>query len=169
MALSKEDAAAFARTSREEVISTSPFTVRRVARWAECDPAGVVYSGNFPEYMLSAAHLFRRHVLQASWLEIKSNSKVDTPAKALSMVFNGSLWPDDVFDIAIHVGEIRKRTFDFVATAVRADDGQGIFEGSVSAICVDAGDRRVSVPIPSALRKLLEAHQKLSSSISNEV
>ena len=156
MGASKDEIAAFARHSREEVVSTEPFTVRRVARWSECDPAGVVYTGNFAEYMLSAVHLFRRHVLLASWHEIKSHAKVDTPAKAISMVFNGSLWPDDVFDITVRVGDIRTRTFDFLASAIRADDGSSVFEGSVSAICVDAADRRVAAPIPPVLRDLLE-------------
>jgi len=105
-------------------------------------------------------HLFRRHVLQASWQEIKSNQKVDTPAKAITMVFNGSLWPDDVFDVTVRVGDIRTRAFDFVTSAVRADDGTSVFEGSVSAICVDAADRRVAVPIPAALRDLLEGYRK---------
>ncbi|MEN3378159.1 MAG: 4-hydroxybenzoyl-CoA thioesterase [Hyphomicrobiales bacterium] len=159
MALSKDECAAFARRSREEIITTAPFIIRRVARWAECDPAGVVYTGNFAEYMLSAVHLFRRHVLQASWQEIKSNQKVDTPAKAIAMVFNGSLWPDDVFDVTVRVGDIRTRTFDFVVSAVRADDGTGVFTGSVSAICVDSADRRVAAPIPAALHDLLEGYR----------
>jgi 4-hydroxybenzoyl-CoA thioesterase len=160
MALSKDECAAFARQSREEVISKTPFTVRRVARWTECDPAGVVYTGNFAEYMLSAVSLFRRHVLQATWQEVRSSQKVDTPAKAISMVFNGSLWPDDVFDVTVRVGDIRTRTFDFVASAVRADDGTSVFKGSVSAICVDAADRRVAVPIPAGLRDLLEGYRR---------
>jgi 4-hydroxybenzoyl-CoA thioesterase len=164
MGLSKNESAAFAAHSREEVISGAPFTVRRVARWAECDPAGVVYTGNFAEYMLSAVHLFRRHVLQASWQEIKSSQKVDTPAKAIAMVFNGSLWPDDIFDVTVRVGDIRTRTFDFVASAVRADDGTGVFTGSVSAICVDAADRRVAVPIPADLRDLLEGYRGTTDS-----
>src|SRR5258708_24539280 len=132
MTLSKAAIAEFARQSREEVVSTNPFTVRRVARWTECDPAGVVYTGNFAEYMLSAVHLFRRHVLQASWQEIKSIAKVDTPAKAITMVFNGSLWPDDVFDVTVRVGDIRTRTFDFVVSAVRAHAGTSVFEGRLS-------------------------------------
>ena len=40
------------------ISSLDPFTVRRAVRWAECDPAGVVYLGNYPHYLLSATHLF---------------------------------------------------------------------------------------------------------------
>jgi acyl-CoA thioesterase FadM len=156
MALSKEEAASFAWEKREEVISKQPFRVRRVARWSECDPAGVVYAGNFPEYMLSAVHLFRRHVLDRTWQEIRSEARIDTPGKALSMVFNGSLWPDDVFDVEVRVGDVRTRTFDFDVAAFRAVDGTNVFTGKVSAICVSAEDRRAAVPIPDVLRHRLQ-------------
>ena len=160
MLLSKEEIHRFATERREEVISMTPFCVRRVARWSECDPAGVVYSGNFPEYMLSAVHLFRRHVLGGSWQEIKSSARIDTPAKAISMVFNGSLWPDDVFEIEVRVGEVRTRSFDFNVLAVRCDNGASLFEGKVSAICVEADDRTIAAPIPVQLRTRLEGWRK---------
>ena len=154
--LSREEAAAFAREKREEVISKHPFRVRRVARWSECDPAGVVYAGNFPEYMLSAVHLFRRHVLDGTWQEIRNELRVDTPAKALAMEFKGSLWPDDVFDMEVRIGDVRTRTFDFEVAAFRAESGASVFAGKLSAICVSAEDRRAAVPIPDALRRRLQ-------------
>ena len=157
MTLTSTDAADFAIERREEVISRAPFRVRRVARWSECDPAGVVYTGNFTEYVLSAVHLFRRQVLEGSWREIKESAGVDTPAKAISMVFNGSLWPDDVFDVEVGIGEIRNRTFDFVATATRIDNGSSVFNATLTAICVTAADRRIAAPIPAPLRQRLEA------------
>ena len=154
---SKAEIAAFARERREEVISTQPFRVRRVARWSECDPAGVVYVGNFAEYMLSAVHLFRRQVFDASWAEMREQFHIDTPGKALSMVFKGSLWPDDVFDVDVRVGEVRTRTFDFETVARRALDGTDVFEGKLTAICVSALNRRISIPIPDLLRHRLQA------------
>jgi acyl-CoA thioesterase FadM len=156
MLMSKEEQTQFAVESREEVISSCPFRVRRVARWSECDPAGVVYTGNFTEYMLSATHLFRRHVFGGTWKEIRGQVGIDTPNKALSIVFNGSLWPDDIFDIEVQVGGIRNRTFDFEVAAFRADDGSSVFTGTLSAICVKADDRRIAVPIPEPLRQQLE-------------
>lgn len=146
----------FADMSREQVVSLTPFTVRRVARWSECDPAGVVYTGNFSEYLMSATHLFRRHVLSGDWHSIRETVQVDLPAKALSLVFKGSLWPDDVFDTSIFVGDIRERTFDFLAQAKRTDGAGNVFDGRLSVICVSASDRRIAMPIPTALRTLLE-------------
>ncbi|MCA1457078.1 hypothetical protein I6F35_28325 [Bradyrhizobium sp. BRP22] len=58
MLTSTEDLAAFAAEQREVIISKVPFRVRRAVRWSECDPAGVVYTGQFSEYLLSSIYLF---------------------------------------------------------------------------------------------------------------
>ncbi|MCA1457079.1 hypothetical protein I6F35_28330 [Bradyrhizobium sp. BRP22] len=94
--------------------------------------------------------------------------RVDTPAKAISMIFNGSLWPDDVFDVHVRVGEIRMRSFDFKAVATRADNGTNVFEGTVAAICVSSDDRCRSVPIPEALRTRLELGGQVDGNVSRD-
>jgi acyl-CoA thioesterase FadM len=130
----------------------APFTVRRVALWRDCDPAGVVYAGNFTHYLLDAASEFRRHLFGVDWQSIRQSLGIDTPAKAMSLVFQGSLWPHDAFDVALYVGEIRVRTMDFLARACRADDGGAVFVGRFTSICVSAADRRIAREIPDALR-----------------
>jgi hypothetical protein len=42
----------------EQVTDTTPLKVHRRVRWGECDPAGVVYTVNFCEYVASAFELF---------------------------------------------------------------------------------------------------------------
>lgn len=39
-------------TSTEHVLSQLPFVVRRRVKWGECDPAGVVYTVTFSEYVI---------------------------------------------------------------------------------------------------------------------
>ena len=152
----REPQASFADVTREQVIGSSPFTVRRAARWTECDPAGVVYAGNFTEYLLSAVHLFRRRVFGRDWGGIRGDLGVDLPAKATSLIYQGSLWPDDVFDIAVWVGAVRTRTFDFVAQARRQGGPDPVFAGRHSVICVTAADRRQATALPTELRTQLE-------------
>ncbi len=152
----------FADVSREQVICTIPFTVRRAARWSECDPAGVVYAGNFNDYLLSAVQLFRRRLFGRDWTRMRDEWAVDLPAKSTSLIYQGSLWPDDVFDTTVWVGAVRMRTFDVVAQAVRApaspqDRANRVFIGRHSSICVSASDRRQSVPLPPALRARLDS------------
>ena len=47
-----------AMTSTEYIVSELPLVVRRRVKWGECDPAGVVYTVSFSEYVISAAELF---------------------------------------------------------------------------------------------------------------
>ena len=46
----------------EYVLSERPFVVRRTVRWGDCDPAGVVYTGRFTDYLLGAVGLFTDHL-----------------------------------------------------------------------------------------------------------
>lgn len=74
-----------------QVVALTPFTVRRIALWRDCDPAGVVYAGNFSDYLLDATALLRRHVFGLGWRAIRETTGVDTPAKALSPAIAGRL------------------------------------------------------------------------------
>lgn len=143
----------------EYITSDAPFTVRRVTRWAECDPAGVVYLGNFPHFLLSAVHLFRDRALGVRWMASAGDEGFQTPGKALSMVFQGSLWPDDVFDMAVYVGDIRTHTMDILVQATRADNGANVFAGRVASVFVTKEDRRKMIAIPVVTRAQLDRYR----------
>lgn len=146
----------------EMVVKNHPFTVRRIVKWAECDPAGVVYAGNFPEYMLSTAHLFRQHALGAPIGKRDVEQKYGTPGKALNMVFMGPLWPGDVFDMSVFIGELGGTTTDLLVNATRVDDGSHVFVGRVTSIYVEAEDRKRSIPIPKDVRDIFERYRAQS-------
>ena len=80
--------------SVEHVVSTHPFTVRRRIRWGDCDPAGVVYTGRFVEYLLGAVDLFSRHAFGGLRSAFVNGLGVDTPCKGLSLDFHVALAPD---------------------------------------------------------------------------
>lgn len=137
----------------EEVVGTAPLTVRRRIVWADCDPAGVVHTGRFPDFVLSAATLFRTFLLGAGWHDSGRSEGVGTPAKAISLVFQSSLWPRDAMDIAVFVGAVRTRTVDMLMQALRTDDRSPVFMARLTSICVSAADRRISSPLPDAYRQ----------------
>lgn len=145
---------------REYVASLSPFTVRRIVRWTECDPAGVVYLGNFPEYLISAAHLFRNRLFGVGWIGKEGRAGHQAPGKALSMVFQSSLWPDDVFDMTVYVGPLRTRTMSLLVQARRVDNGKNVFAGRVTSIYVTKEDREKTVGIPDTVRFELERYRR---------
>lgn len=140
-----------------------PFTVRRTVRWHECDPAGVVYAGNFTEYLLSASDLFRQHLTVAGRGVAADRREYHTPGKAMSLVYMSSLWPGDQFDIALYMGEVRTHTSDVLALASRVDDGAPVFMGRITSIYVAPEDRRRKVAIPADVRAILDGYRDRNS------
>lgn len=136
----------------EYVLSERPFVVRRTVRWGDCDPAGVVYTGRFTDYLLGAVGLFTDH-LAGGGGRLGAAHGVGTPCKAMRFEFIGTLWPDDVIDIACSVQAIRTRSFDLRCVA-RRPDGSPVFDAIFSPICVRL-DERVGTPIPDSLRAVL--------------
>jgi len=143
--------------SFEIVVAEQPFTVRRTVRWGDCDPAGIVYTGRFTEYLMGAVMLFMRHLESGPGSARQQEHGIDTPCKGMSLVFHAPLYPDDAVDIRVGVGAIRESSFDLVARAVLSD-GRLAFEGVFSPICIRREPRR-RVPVPQALRELLQQHR----------
>ena len=139
--------------SVEYVLSEAPFVVRRTVRWADCDPAGVVYTGRFTEYLLSAVMHFTNHLGFGPDLPANGKSGIGLPCKHMSLTFHVSLYPGDVVDMRIGVKEIRQHTFDLVAAA-HLLDGRLAFEGTFSPVCIRS-DVRERTAIPEALRSAL--------------
>lgn len=141
-------------TATESVIGTSPFTVRRRVKWSECDPAGVVYTVTFSEYILSAAELFYEYLFSEPPQQAKTRHGFGTPTRALSIDFRSSLWPDDEFDMTVQVKEVRTRTYALQIDAVNRD-GKPVFAALLTVICVARGERR-AIEIPGILRAKLK-------------
>ncbi|MCS8129858.1 acyl-CoA thioesterase [Pseudomonas aeruginosa] len=140
--------------SAEIVVAHQPFTVRRVVRWMDCDPAGVVFTGRFTEYLIGAVMHFYRHM---GWGPgAQETVSVGLPCKHMALTFHVSLPPDTSVDIKIRVGAIRERSFDLLAHAY-LDDGRLAFEGVFAPICIEPQSRS-GVPIPQLLRESLQRH-----------
>jgi acyl-CoA thioesterase FadM len=145
----------------EIVTSDLPFTVRRRVKWSDCDPAGIVFTGRFTEYLMGATSLFMRSLGSGPGRQ-QQNAGIQTPCKGMSLVFHAPLFPEDEVDIHIGVGEIRNSSFDLIAKA-RLTDGRLAFEGTFSPICLQR-DVRQRVPVPQALRESLQKHLTKPSS-----
>ena len=140
----------------EALTSTRPVTVRRRVLWSECDPAQVVYTGRFFDYLASCHVWFLRAVLNAGGTPLTA-AGLGTPMKAVSLEFHRMLRPDDWFEMVWRVTAVRTRTFD-AEVAARTLDGVPVFTGRLSPILVDQATQR-GVPIPAAVRVLLENYR----------
>jgi acyl-CoA thioester hydrolase len=136
------------------VVSDRPFVLRQTVKWSDCDPAGVVYTGNFVEYMTTAFRAFLGSLLAPSVEDFVRAENVDFPAKAISFVFDASLRPDEKFDVRVAVAAIKNTTFESVFTGTKAG-GAACFTARMTTICVSPADRR-AIRVPDALRRTLE-------------
>ncbi len=140
-------------SSYEALVSREPFIVRKRVRWAECDPAGVVYTGRFSDYLLTAVNHVFDELGQGHYARWLKTLDVDTPCKGMELEFHAALWPEDVFDMHCDVPAIREHSFD-IRVRARRPDGSAVFTGRFSPICISREVRR-RVPIPPALRAAL--------------
>src|SRR5271170_316903 len=138
-----------------ELPSAVPFSIRRRVKWGDCDPAGVVYTPRFSDYVVEVFLEFSAHLIGSPLQEKLRELDLGLPAKAITLEFKRSLWPDQVFDMSVRVGPIRTRTFDL---SIRATTPEGIplFDATLSPICVRP-ETRESCAIPDLLRQKLES------------
>ena len=142
--------------SYETVVSRRPLVVKRRVRWADCDPAGVVYTGKFSDYLLGAVNLFFNDIGGGNYMAWVRSLGVDTPCKGLDLVFHGALWPEDEFEMRCSVARIRTHSYDIAVEAAQ-NPGRRIFSGRFSPICISREVRR-GIAIPDAYRSALERH-----------
>ena len=143
--------------STEHVIGTSPLVIRRRVKWGDCDPAGVVYTVTFAEYVISAAELFYGLIFDTTPQRAKDEFGFGTPTKALAFDCRSSLRPDDEFDMTVTVADIRTRTY-VLHVAATTPSGAEVFHADLTPICVARGERR-SIVIPETFRQALERYR----------
>ncbi|AYQ39600.1 putative thioesterase [Burkholderia aenigmatica] len=147
-----------APTPIEYLLGERPLTVRRRVKWGECDPAGVVYTATFADYVISAAELFYGALFGTTPQRAKHELGFGTPSRALSFDFLSSLRPDDTFDMTVYVADVRTRTYvlDIVATTPH---GEPVFNARLTPVCI-ARDERRSIEVPPSFRQALLDYQR---------
>ena len=128
-------------------------------RFGDCDPAGIVYTPRFAEFVVSAMELFIGGLFGQTLRAVSKELGFGTPVKALSFVFTSALAPDDEFDLVVTVADIRRSSFDLAMTATTTA-GRLAFEATISPICVPWRGERRSIAIPPPLRERLEAYRE---------
>jgi 4-hydroxybenzoyl-CoA thioesterase len=144
----------------EYVRSKLPFVVRRQVRWSECDPAGVVFTGVFPNYVISAVQLLRDYLF-GSWIEHLKVVGLAAPAKAISLEFHHMLAPNDRFDMTVLVSSVSAKTITYEVDG-RCDNGDRAFVGRLTSIFVATGEGRGAQPVPAGIREVIETYQHQS-------
>jgi len=153
-----------AQIATELLVSTTPVTIRRRAKWGECDPAGVVYMVNYAEYVVSAYELLMTVLLEEELQKGKARHAVALPAKAFAIEFYASLHPDEEFLMTVEIADVRTKTFDVTVRGSSIERGD-IFLAKLTPIAIDPKDR-IAFPLPEAIILKLRNYRQSYASMN---
>ena len=141
----------------EFVVSEAPLVVRRRVKWGDCDPAGMVYTVMFSEFVISTAELFYSSLLGGPAYTKMTALDCTTPTRALAFDFRQSLAVDDEFDVEVRVADVRTHTYVLEMTGRKAN-GDVLFLATLTPICMPPHERR-AMEIPAVFRAKPEAYR----------
>lgn len=152
---------------REDVVSHAPLILRRAVRWGECDPAGIVYTPRYTDYIVSAYQAFIGLMLGRSMHSAEHPSPVGFPVRGIELDFRQPMPVDTRFDMEVRVGDVRARTFDLHITAWTLDnDGERrqlpAFLARITSITIDKA-KFESVALPDTFRSKIAAYAEAHS------
>jgi acyl-CoA thioester hydrolase len=147
----------------EAVVRHRPLVIQRRVKWGECDPAGVVYTPAFVDYVISAAELFYGEILGSLPQAAKHTHGFGTPTRAMNFDFRLSLRPDDIFLMTVMVAQVRERSYVLEITG-RTPIGAVIFVALLTPVCVARSERR-GIRIPDVFREALVRYRHETATV----
>src|SRR6188768_3340919 len=134
-----------------------PFATTVKIRWADIDPAGVVYYPRFLHYCHTAMEEFFENELALPYPKLTNEHRLGFPAVHLDVDFRNPLRYGDIAHVTVAVAKLGKTSVDWRFTLTR-NDGVLSAEARVITACLDLDAFRAR-ELPDWLRELLGAPQ----------
>ena len=126
------------------------FEHRIRVRYGECDPQGVVYFANYPEYVdIGMTELWRERIGPYGEM-VEAGS--DMVVAELLLRYRGSALFDDELDIVIGVERLGETSLT-CAWRIERDENV-LVEGSIRQVCIDP-ETKSKKPLPPDVRAAL--------------
>ncbi len=94
-------------------VSTVPYVQRRIVQWGECDPAGIVYTPRFLDFVLEAMEGWQRQVLGVDWTKLNSELAMGMPVVHAELDFHSPLRGGDELDLEVTVARLGRSSIAF--------------------------------------------------------
>lgn len=150
-------------TRPEDTLVETPYVMRRSVLWGDCDPAEMVYTPRFLDYVAEAVNGWFRDVLEEDWYPIKMRRGMVTPIMHATLDFFERLQPGDDIDLTVLVEEVHRSTMSFRVKA-RNSEGKDAFSARLVHSIVEYTSFR-SVPWPDELRQRATAYRAACSAV----
>ncbi|MCW0233224.1 MAG: acyl-CoA thioesterase [Ferrovibrio sp.] len=138
-----------------------PFAAARIVQWGECDPAGMVYTTQFLDYVMETLEAFWRDVIGYSFLRLHKELGFGSPTVSTKLDFQRALKGGDPFTVELRVEKLSRSTitYDFKG---RNAAGEVCFTGTHVSCIVDEKILK-SVEIPDTIRGPIEAYRRATT------
>jgi acyl-CoA thioester hydrolase len=126
------------------------FRHRLRVRYGECDPQGVVYFANYPEFVdIGMTELWRERIGPYNDM-VEAGS--DMVVAEMTLRYRGSAVFDDLLDVVIVVDRLGETSLTCDWRIERA--GDTLVEGSIRQVCIDPATK-AKKPLPPDVRAAL--------------
>jgi acyl-CoA thioesterase FadM len=142
-------------------MSESLFVHRRRVIFADADPAGIVYTGRFPNFALEAIEAWCGERLGLDWYTMHQRLGGGTPFVHMSMDFRSSLRPGEALATSVALVKAGRSSLE-LAVVGRHADGRVSFEGRFVCVFVEDATHK-AWPIPEPLRDAVAAELALGA------
>jgi 4-hydroxybenzoyl-CoA thioesterase len=134
-----------------------PFRFRRVVRWGDCDPAGIIYTPRVFDFAMEAIEAWWREVVGVNWYDLNWIHQMGAPSVRMECDFLRPLKPDQVVGVEVRVERIGRTSL--ILNAIGFDEaGQHCFAAKQVA-CVISRSGFTPIEIPAHLRDRMTAYQ----------
>lgn len=139
-------------------MADTPFQQLRRVKWGETDPAQIVYTPRFLDYVVEAVEAWFSNILNVNWLDLRNEFGMGTPMAHASLDFHKPLRSHQEFTVTVLVEKISRATITFRVEG-RYLDGTLSFTAKLISVIIDV-KRFKSRSIPSDLRTRIETYRK---------
>ena len=134
--------------------STKPFSIKRMVRWGDCDPAGIIYSPRVFDYAIEAVEAWNREVLGVSWTKLIGEMGMGAPMVRAECDYLHPPKPDQELEIDVRIERLGRSSLTYL---VRGFDGNRDYFRVQLVSCFVARPEFKSTEIPPPLRQRIAA------------
>lgn len=144
---------------QDEKRTGGPVVYRRRVRWGEGDPACIVYTVRFLDFVMEAIEEWFREVLGVDWYELNLDLGMGSPVVHLELDFSAPVKPGDVLEIPVLVQRLGGSSITFELRARLAGDAAERFRALMVHSLVD-NERMKAIPYPPDFRARIERYMQ---------
>lgn len=138
-----------------------PFFAERIVQLGECDPAGMVYTTQFLDYVMETLEAFWRRVVGFDFQQLHLRHHLGSPTVRSHLDFQLALKAGEPFRVELRITAISRATIAYDLRGVNMA-GQTCFTADHVSCIVDA-DKLKSVTIPPFIREKMQAYQQATT------